>query len=91
MSEQNNPRNQLLQALPPSTLKSNLQEHAILEKIENGTAKLIVTNKIAEISLQKQENKAEIEKKLSEILGNPTVLQVIFESKEAYFARNLGF
>ncbi|MBO4204073.1 hypothetical protein J5893_04610 [bacterium] len=80
----------MLQTLPEGTLKSNLTQHAILENISNGTAKLVVTNKIAQISLQKQENKAEIEKKLSEITGETTVLEISFESKEAYFARNLG-
>lgn len=83
-------RAKLIESLPANTLKSSLQQHTLLEQIQDGVAKLIVTNKLAEVSLNKPEHKAEIEKRLSEVLGTPTVIEISFESKEAYMSRSLG-
>ncbi|GHV21616.1 hypothetical protein FACS189428_2310 [Clostridia bacterium] len=51
--------------LSKPTVQSNLKDHVIIEKIENGTAQLVVTNKIAEMLLQNTDNKKEIETLLS--------------------------
>jgi DNA polymerase III gamma/tau subunit len=58
-------RTTLTAKLSKPTVQSNLKDHVIIEKIENGTAHLVVTNKIAEMLLQNADNKKEIETLLS--------------------------
>ncbi|GHW02372.1 hypothetical protein AGMMS50249_1580 [candidate division SR1 bacterium] len=78
-------------SLNEGMLRSNLRDHTILDKLENGVAHLIITNKIAEISLQKAETRSDLEKKLSEIVGEKVILERKFESREDYLARSLDF
>lgn len=81
----------LITSFPDGTLKNFLSQDTILDSIDNWTAKLIITNKMAEIAIQRPDNKSEIQKKLSEITGEPITLELSFESKESYLARNLSF
>lgn len=58
-------RTTITSKLSKPTVQSNLKDHVIIEKIENGTAQLVVTNKIAEMLLQNADNKKEVETLLS--------------------------
>jgi DNA polymerase III gamma/tau subunit len=55
----------LTSQLSKPTVQANLKDHVIIEKIVDGVAHLIVTNKIAEMLLQNADNKKEIETLLS--------------------------
>ena len=71
-------------------MQSNLKDHVVIEKITDGVAYLIATNKIAEMLLQNNETKQEIEATLSKEYGSPISVSCRFESKEEYFARISG-
>ena len=71
-------------------MQSNLKDQAIIEKIEGNQIFLIVITKIAEMLLNNEENKKQIEWFLTEELWVPVQLVVSFEKKEDYFARKMG-
>lgn len=76
--------------LQKPTVQSKLKDQAIIEKIEGNQISLIVITKIAEMLLNNEENKKQIEAFLAEEIWSPVQLQVIFEKKEEYFARKMG-
>lgn len=80
----------VISKLQKPTVQSNLKDQAIIEKIEGNQIFLIVITKIAEMLLNNEENKKQIEWFLTEELWVPVQLVVSFEKKEDYFARKMG-
>ena len=80
----------VISKLTKPTAQSNLKDQAIIEQIENDEIQITVITKIAEIRLNNEENRKQIEQILSEELGKAVHLTISFEHKEAYFARKMG-
>ena len=80
----------VISKLQKPTVQSNLKDQAIIEKIEGNQIFLIVITKIAEMLLNNEENKKQIEGFLAEELWASVQLVVSFEKKEDYFARKMG-
>ena len=80
----------VISKLTKPTVQSNLKDQAIIEQIENDEIQITVITKIAEMLLNNEENKKQIEQILSEELGKAVHLTISFEHKEAYFARKMG-
>lgn len=80
----------VISKLTKPTVQSNLKDQAIIEQIENDEIQITVITKIAEMLLNNEENRKQIEQILSEELGKAVHLTIIFEHKEAYFARKMG-
>lgn len=72
------------------TLQANLKDTAIIEKKEGNLIHLTVITKIAEMLINNEENRKQIESLLSQALGEPVQIQMTYESKESYFARKMG-
>ena len=58
----------ILSKLSKPTVQSNLKDHVIVEKIEGNVVHLVATNKIAEMLLQNEEYRKEIETLFTEEL-----------------------
>lgn len=80
----------VISKLTKPTVQSNLKDQAIIEQIENDEIQITVITKIAEMLLNNEENRKQIEQILSEELGKAVHLAISFEHKEAYFARKMG-
>lgn len=80
----------VISKLTKPTVQSNLKDQAIIEQIENDEIQITVITKIAEMLLNNEENRKQIEQILSEELGKTVHLTINFEHKEAYFARKMG-
>ena len=80
----------VISKLTKPTIQSNLKDQAIIEQIENDEIQITVITKIAEMLLNNEENRKQIEQILSEELGEAVHLTISFEHKEAYFARKMG-
>ena len=80
----------VISKLTKPTVQSNLKDQAIIEQIENDEIQITVITKIAEMLLNNEENRKQIEQILSEELGEAVHLTISFEHKEAYFARKMG-
>ena len=80
----------VISKLTKPTAQSNLKDQAIIEQIENDEIQITVITKIAEMLLNNEENRKQIEQILSEELGKAVHLTISFEHKEAYFARKMG-
>ena len=80
----------VISKLTKPTVQSNLKDQAIIEQIENDEIQITVITKIAEMLLNNEENRKQIEQILSEELGKAVHLTIRFEHKEAYFARKMG-
>ncbi len=80
----------VISKLTKPTVQSNLKDQAIIEQIENDEIQITVITKIAEMLLNNEENRKQIEQILSEELGKTVHLTISFEHKEAYFARKMG-
>lgn len=80
----------VISKLTKPTVQSNLKDQAIIEQIENDEIQITVITKIAEMLLNNEENRKQIEQILSEELGKAVHLTINFEHKEAYFARKMG-
>ena len=80
----------VISKLTKPTVQSNLKDQAIIEQIENDEIQITVITKIAEMLLNNEENRKQIEQILSEELGKAVHLTISFEHKEAYFARKMG-
>ena len=80
----------VISKLTKPTVQSNLKDQAVIEQIENDEIQITVITKIAEMLLNNEENRKQIEQILSEELGKAVHLTISFEHKEAYFARKMG-
>jgi len=94
-TETKNPtvQNELLQKVfwkvNKDSLKKNLEQHVILEKIEWNQVSLIVINKMTEMLVQKPENINEIEQIFSTELWMPVQIKIEFKNKEKYLTEIL--
>ncbi|NOZ44349.1 MAG: hypothetical protein GXP45_04365 [bacterium] len=80
----------LIDSLAKTSLKKALKDHIIIDKVEKKQVYLIAISKMTKMLLQKAEIQKEIEDALSQILGETYHIQVEYEDKESYFARQLG-
>lgn len=62
----------------------------MIDNIDGGMIQLIAINKIAEINLNKEETKHDVEKILSDIVGRGVTYTIEAMTKEEYAARLLG-
>jgi len=63
-----------------------VDKNTIIKTITDNTVHLIVINKMAEISLNKNETKQRLEKILTDMIGETTRLTLEYMKKEDYFA-----
>jgi hypothetical protein len=80
-------KSQLIAKVTNNTTKHNIQDYVFIKWIEWNTITLIIINKIAEISLNK--DMKEIEQVLTEIMWQPMVIQTQFQDKNEFFASQL--
>jgi len=80
-------KNQLIDRLSNNTTKNMFKDYVFIQWMEWNTITFIIINKIAEISLKKDEK--EIEQILNEILGHPVVIETKFQDKNEFFASQL--
>lgn len=80
----------LLSKIEKASLKKSLEDHLIIDGVENGVVHLIVISKMTEMLLKKEAIITDVEKAFSEILGSPHHVDVKFQKKEDYFAAQLG-
>ncbi|USN56707.1 MAG: hypothetical protein H6766_06920 [Candidatus Peribacteria bacterium] len=80
----------LLDHLESPTLKGLVEKYVMIDSIDGGMIQLIAINKIAEINLNKEETKHDIEKIFSDIVGHGVTYAVETMTKEEYAARLLG-
>jgi DNA polymerase III gamma/tau subunit len=79
----------LINKIDKPSLKSSLQDHIIIDWINDNIVSIVVINKMTHMILEKEENTKYIENIISEILWNPAKINLSFENKEDYFARKL--
>ncbi len=80
---------QLLQKIEKTSIKNALNNKLIINRITGDTIEIITISKVAQLLFGNIENMRYIEEKMSEVLGKPTIIKVIFENKEDYFTRKL--
>jgi hypothetical protein len=80
---------QVFQRISKTSVKKSFKDHVILDKIEHNLAHLIVINKMSEMLIKKEDTVSEIEKIISEILGENTKISITYQKKEDYFANLL--
>lgn len=80
-------KSKLIEKVTNNTTKQNIQDFVFIKWIEWNTITLIIINKIAEISLNK--DMKEIEQVLTEIMWQPMVIQTQFQDKNEFFASQL--
>lgn len=68
------------------SLATMMDKNTIIKEITEDTLHLIVINKMAEISLNKDEIKQKLEKILNDLLARPIKLKLDYMKKEDYFA-----
>ena len=80
-------KSQLIAKVTNNTTKHNIQDYVFIKWIEWNSITLIIINKIAEISLNK--DMKEIEQVLTEIMWQPMVIQTQYKDKNEFFASQL--
>lgn len=81
---------QLLSKIDRPSLSKSLKEHIIIDSIENNLITLVAINKMTHILLDKPENINYLEKLCSDVLNKDIKIKLTYESKDQYFARQLG-
>ena len=80
-------KNQLIERLSNNTTKNSIRDYVFIQWIQWNIVTFIVINKIAEISLKKDEK--EIWNILSDIIGHPITIDTKFQDKNEFFASQL--
>jgi predicted RNA binding protein with dsRBD fold (UPF0201 family) len=78
--------NQLIEKVESKTLKDSLRDHTFIKNISDWKAYFVVINKIAEIALNRDDTKINLEKMISEIVWENITIDIQFQSKEDYFS-----
>ena len=78
--------NQLIEKVESKTLKDSLRDHIFIKNISDWKAYFVVINKIAEIALNRDDTKINLEKMISEIVLENITIDIQFQSKEDYFS-----
>lgn len=81
---------QVLAKIDKPSLSRSLREHIVIDSIEGDLVSLVAINKMTHILLDKAENIDYLEKLFSEVLWKNLKVKLTYESKEQYFARQLG-
>lgn len=81
---------QVLSKIDKPSLSRSLSEHIVVDWVEDGLVSLVAINKMTHILLDKSENRDYLEKIFSEVLWKNIKIKMTYESKEQYFARQLG-
>ena len=81
---------QVLAKIDKPSLSRSLREHIVIDSIEGDLVSLVAINKMTHILLDKAENIDYLEKIFSEVLWKNLKVKLTYESKEQYFARQLG-
>jgi len=76
---------QISEQISKNSLKTSIKNHAIIDKIENNLAHIIVINKMSEMLIKKEDAINEIEAIISKILWKPTKISIKYQKKEDYF------
>jgi hypothetical protein len=63
-----------------------LRDHTFIKNISDWKAYFVVINKIAEIALNRDDTKINLEKMISEIVWENITINIQFQSKEDYFS-----
>lgn len=71
------------------TAQAYLKDGASIEQVVGGKVEIVVISSIAKMFITNEENKKQIIASLEGALGAGVVLDLKFESKEAYFARKM--
>ena len=82
-------KTQLLTRIDKDNLKRAIHDHSTISNNENGVITFSVINKMSQIMIDKTENKSLMENILSEITGQKTFVQTVFQSKESMFQGGL--
>lgn len=80
-------KNQLIERLSNNTTKNSIRDYVFIQWIQWNIVTFIVINKIAEISLKKDEK--EIWNILSDIIGHSVTIDTKFQDKNEFFASQL--
>lgn len=78
--------NQLIEKVESKTLKDSLRDHTFIKNISDWKAYFVVINKIAEIALNRDDTKSNLEEMISEIVWENITIDIQFQSKEDYFS-----
>jgi len=81
--------NQIIEKVESKTLKDSLRDHTFIKNISNWKAHFIVINKIAEIALNRDDTKNNLENIISEIVWENIKIDIQFQSKEEYLSNIL--
>ncbi len=81
--------NNVLSKISKISLQQNLRGNFIIENIQGNTVDAIIINKITKILLDSDENRRMLETAFANVMWSKTRLDIVFESKENYFARKL--
>jgi hypothetical protein len=77
---------QIVEKINSPTMKSMMDKSAIIKEVSDESISLLVINKMAELSLNKEDNKQSIEKIISDVMNKPMKIKVSYMKKEDYFA-----
>jgi len=81
----------MVELIDRPSLKNSIKEHIIIDEIVDDKVRMIVINMMTNMLLQKQEQTQYVEDILSKVFGKPMKAEFVFEKKEDYFNRKLGF
>jgi hypothetical protein len=81
----------LIELIDKPSLKNSIKEHIIIDDIDDNRVRIIVINIMTNMLFQKQEHASYLEDILSKVFWKPMKAEFVFEKKEDYFNRKLGF
>jgi len=79
-------KTQLMDRIDKKTIKWLLAKSAIIKNIDDSHVEMLVINKMAELTLSKDETTQLLEKILSDVIGKNIKLSISYIKKEDYFA-----
>lgn len=80
---------QIVEKVDSKTLRDNLKNHTFIKSIGDWKANFVVINKMAEISLNKDETKKMLEDIIFDLTWERVAIYLEFQSKEDYFASQI--
>ncbi len=80
---------QIAEKVDSKTLRDNLKNHTFIKSIVDWKANFVVINKMAEISLNKDETKKMLEDIIFDLTWERVAIHLEFQSKEDYFASQI--
>lgn len=82
---------QVIERIDKPSIKNSLKDSIAINRITSEGIDIVTISKVAQLIFANNENMKYVEDIFSQVIGRSVAIHVVFENKETYFKKKLGY